>query len=201
MQGRLLMMPSSSQVLDHQLIFHIMYGLGQFHHRQNKGEERGDLAKKSNSCLTNIERKRCKNKQLLLPKHRGQEKQPKKQLAAATWLEDPCRSKSGNLDSQLVVVGEQLAASRVASSQLVPVVVSKSIGKRAEQQPTLEQYRVVVEQQQDSSIEVAVNSVVKSSSQCVPGNKAINKNNVIEYKHQQYHVDNVIGNKANLLTV
>jgi hypothetical protein len=45
------MMPSSSQVLDHQLIFHIMYGLGQFHHRQNKeeerrGEERGDLAKK-----------------------------------------------------------------------------------------------------------------------------------------------------------
>ena len=59
------MMPSSSQVLDHQLIFHIMYGLGQFHHRQNKGEERrgeerGDLAKKSNSCLTNIERKRCK---------------------------------------------------------------------------------------------------------------------------------------------
>jgi len=33
-------MPSSSQVLDHQLIFHIMYGLGQFHHRQNKGEER-----------------------------------------------------------------------------------------------------------------------------------------------------------------
>ena len=33
-------MPSSSQVLDHQLIFHIMYGLRQFHHRQNKGEER-----------------------------------------------------------------------------------------------------------------------------------------------------------------
>ena len=51
------MMPSSSQVLDHQLIFHIMYGLGQFHHRQNKrrGEERGDLAKKTNSCLANIE--------------------------------------------------------------------------------------------------------------------------------------------------
>ena len=40
MQGRLIMMPSSSQVLDHQLIFHIMFGLGQFHHRQNKGEER-----------------------------------------------------------------------------------------------------------------------------------------------------------------
>ena len=49
------MMLSSSQVLDHQLIFHIMYGLGQFHHRQNKGEERGDLEKKSNSCFANIE--------------------------------------------------------------------------------------------------------------------------------------------------
>jgi len=50
-------MPSSSQVLDHQLIFHIMYGLGQFHHRQNKGEERrGEIwQKKSNSCLANIE--------------------------------------------------------------------------------------------------------------------------------------------------
>jgi len=42
------MMISSSQVLDHQLIFYIIYGLGQFYHRQNKGEERreGDLAKK-----------------------------------------------------------------------------------------------------------------------------------------------------------
>ena len=62
MLGRLLMMPSSSQVLDHQLIFHIMYGLRQFYHRQNKGEERrGEIQqKKSNSCLTNIERKRCK---------------------------------------------------------------------------------------------------------------------------------------------
>jgi hypothetical protein len=55
------MIPSSSQVLDHQLIFHIMYGLGQFHHRQNKGEERrGEIWQKNNSCLTNIERKRCK---------------------------------------------------------------------------------------------------------------------------------------------
>ena len=61
MWGRLLMMPSSSQVLDHQLIFHIIYGLGQFYHRQNKGEERrGRFSKKNNSCLTNIERKRCK---------------------------------------------------------------------------------------------------------------------------------------------
>jgi len=51
------MMPSSSQVLDHQLILHIMYGLGQFHHRQNKGEERREeiWQKKSNSCLANIE--------------------------------------------------------------------------------------------------------------------------------------------------
>ena len=46
------MMLSSSQVLDHQLIFHIMYGLGQFHHRQNKGEERGDLAKKKQQLLS-----------------------------------------------------------------------------------------------------------------------------------------------------
>ena len=46
------MMPSSSQVLDHQLIFHIMYGLRQFHHRQNKGEERrGEIWQKTNSCL------------------------------------------------------------------------------------------------------------------------------------------------------
>ena len=56
MQGRLVMMPSSSQLLDHQLIFYIMYGLGQFHHRQNKGEERrGEIWKKSNNCLANIE--------------------------------------------------------------------------------------------------------------------------------------------------
>ena len=51
------MMPSSSQVLDHQLIFHIMYRLGQFHHRQNKEEEmRGEIwQKNNNSCLANIE--------------------------------------------------------------------------------------------------------------------------------------------------
>ena len=68
MQGRLLMMPSSSQVLDHQLIFHIMYGLRQFHHRQNKGEERrGEIQQKSNSCLTNIERKRCKKNSCCFP--------------------------------------------------------------------------------------------------------------------------------------
>ena len=58
MQGRLLMMPSSSQVLDHQLIFHIMYGLGQFHHWQNKGEDRrGEIWQKK--------------KQQLLSKHRA----------------------------------------------------------------------------------------------------------------------------------
>ena len=81
------MMPSSSQVLDHQLIFHIMYGLRQFHHRQNKGEERrgeGRFGKKSNNCLTNIERKRCKKKQLLLPKHRGQERR-QKQRRGEIW--------------------------------------------------------------------------------------------------------------------
>ena len=59
------MMPSSLQVLDHQLIFHIMYGLGQFHHRQNKEEERrgeiwqkkaGAASQKSNSCHTDFAR-------------------------------------------------------------------------------------------------------------------------------------------------
>ena len=47
------MMPSSSQVLDHQLIFHIMYGLRQFYHRQNKGEER--FGKKGNNCMSREE--------------------------------------------------------------------------------------------------------------------------------------------------
>jgi hypothetical protein len=28
-----------------------MYGLGQFHHRQNKGEERGELGKKAAAAL------------------------------------------------------------------------------------------------------------------------------------------------------
>ena len=47
------MMPSSSQVLDHQLIFHIMYGLRQFHHRQNKGEERrGEIWQKKQQLLS-----------------------------------------------------------------------------------------------------------------------------------------------------
>ena len=47
------MMSSSSQVLDHQLIFHIMYGLGQFHHRQNKGDERrGEIWQKKQQLLS-----------------------------------------------------------------------------------------------------------------------------------------------------
>ena len=33
-------MPSFSQVHDHQLIFQIISTVGQFHHWQNKGEER-----------------------------------------------------------------------------------------------------------------------------------------------------------------
>ena len=46
-------MPSSSQVLDYQLIFHIRYGLGQFHHRQNKGEERrGEIWQKKQQLLS-----------------------------------------------------------------------------------------------------------------------------------------------------
>ena len=81
------MMPSSSQVLDHQLIFHKMYGLRQFHHRQNKGEKRrGEIWQKSNSCLTNIERKRCKKSSCCFPniedrkggKNRGDERFGKK---------------------------------------------------------------------------------------------------------------------------
>ena len=47
------MMPNSSHVLDHQLIFHIMYGFGQFHHRQNNGEERrGEIWKKKQQLLS-----------------------------------------------------------------------------------------------------------------------------------------------------
>ena len=47
------MMPSSSQVLDHQLIFHIMYGLEQFHHWQNKGgERRGEIWQKKQQLLS-----------------------------------------------------------------------------------------------------------------------------------------------------
>ena len=168
MQGRLLMMLSSSQVLDHHLIFHIMYGLRQFHHRQNKGEERGDLAKKSNSCLTNIERKRCKKKQLLLPKHRGQE------LTAATWLEDPCRSKSGNFDVINNGLEQRRSNSRGVEQRRSrevqqPVVKSSNhlvvqgseqsssqqLGKRVEQQPassSRSSQQQQVEQQQFSRV-------------------------------------------------
>ena len=46
---------------------------------EKRGQERRDLIKKSNSCLANIEQ------QLMT-------KIAKKQLTAATWLEDPCRS-------------------------------------------------------------------------------------------------------------
>ena len=84
------MMPSSSQVLDHQLIFHIMYGLRQFHHRLNKGE--GRFGKKINSCLTNIERKRCKKSSCCFPniedrkvgKNRGEGRFDKKKVVAAS---------------------------------------------------------------------------------------------------------------------
>jgi hypothetical protein len=39
-RGRLLMMPSSSQVIDHQLISQIISRVGQFHHRPKRGEKR-----------------------------------------------------------------------------------------------------------------------------------------------------------------
>ena len=72
------MMPSSSQVLDHQLIFHIMYGLRQFHHRQNKGEERRG------------EWRFGKKKQQLLSKHRaaadGKNSQKIAALVSLQWL-------------------------------------------------------------------------------------------------------------------
>ena len=45
------MMPNFLQVLDHQLIFHIMYGLGQFHYRQKKGS-RGETWQKKQQLLS-----------------------------------------------------------------------------------------------------------------------------------------------------
>jgi hypothetical protein len=44
------MMPSSSQVYDHQLIFQIIFGVGQFYHWQNKGEEMRVCQKKTAAC-------------------------------------------------------------------------------------------------------------------------------------------------------
>ena len=80
------MMPSSSQVLDHQLIFHIMYGLGQFHHRQNKGEERGDLAKKKQQLLNKhsatANGKRQDNKSWASPGRFGKKSNNSQQLVA-----------------------------------------------------------------------------------------------------------------------
>jgi hypothetical protein len=44
------MMPSSSQVHDHQLIFQKISGVGQFHHWPNKGEEMRVCQKKVAAC-------------------------------------------------------------------------------------------------------------------------------------------------------
>ena len=78
------MMSSSLQVLDHQLIFHIMYGLGQFHHRQNKEEERrgdGRFGKKKQQLLSKhraaADGKRQDNKSWASPRRFG-----KKAIAA-----------------------------------------------------------------------------------------------------------------------
>ena len=60
------MMPRSSQVLDHQLIFHIMYGLGQFHHRQNKGEERREEIWQKNQQLLSKHRATADGKRQLI---------------------------------------------------------------------------------------------------------------------------------------
>ena len=47
------MMPSFSQVLDHQLIFHIIYGLTiSSSAKQKREEEREDLAKKKQQLLS-----------------------------------------------------------------------------------------------------------------------------------------------------
>jgi len=67
------MMPSSSQVHDHQLIFQIISGVGQFHHWQKREERRGELAKKQH---------------LLLPKHRGEKKVAKKSCCCFSNIED-----------------------------------------------------------------------------------------------------------------
>ena len=57
------MMPSSSQVLDPELIFQIIYGVGQFHHRQKRGEERRVFPKKAAAG--------CQKNRAAATKHRG----------------------------------------------------------------------------------------------------------------------------------
>ena len=143
MYGRLLMMPSFSQVLDHQLIFHIMYGLGQFHHQQNKGEERrGEIwQKKSNSCLINIERKRCKKSSSCFPN-----------------IEDrKCGKNRGE------------GRSRVEQRRVVVEVAKKQqLLRRGEEQSGVEESssrRGVVEQQEKSKRTVQQQSSSRSSKQ------------------------------------
>ena len=87
MQGRLLMMPSSSHVLNHQLIFHIIYGPGQFHHRQNKGEERrGEIWQKNQHLLSKqsatADGKRQDKKSWASPRRFGKKSNSSQQLVA-----------------------------------------------------------------------------------------------------------------------
>jgi hypothetical protein len=56
------MMPSSSQVYDHQLIFQIISRVGQFHHRPKRGEMRVCPKKGATGC---------QEKLVAAAKHRG----------------------------------------------------------------------------------------------------------------------------------
>ena len=165
MQGRLLMMPSSSQVLDHQLKFHIMYGLGQFHHRQDKGEERrGEIWQKKATVAQQTQREKGVKKAATASQIQRIGKIVKKQLTAATWLEDLCRSKSGNLDVVNNGLEQRRSNSRGVEQRRSrevqqPVVKSSSqqLGKRVEQQPasrSKSSQQQQVEQQQFSRVEL-----------------------------------------------
>jgi hypothetical protein len=93
------MVSSSSQVLDHQLIFYLMYGLGQFHHRQDKGEERRGEEKQSSCCfgLSQFHNRQNKKEQLLPnievggEERRGEERRVG-QLAATSIATGCCMS-------------------------------------------------------------------------------------------------------------
>ena len=121
-------MPSSSQVLDHQLIFHIMYGLGQFHHRQNKGEERrGEIWQKSNSCLTNIERKRCKKSSCCFPniedrkggKNRGEGRFGKKKAGAASQKSNSCHTDFARSHMNIICLISSKPNRQIRQSEIV----------------------------------------------------------------------------------
>jgi hypothetical protein len=71
------MMPSSSQVYDHQLIFQIIFEVGQFYHWQNKGEEMRVCQKKAAACsqkeITAASKHRVGEIEVVVEKRRGGE--------------------------------------------------------------------------------------------------------------------------------